>query len=226
MLVQLKPSEESFTSFVLNRLKRLDVILLCEGRTEVEIIKAVVKKLDVEVKLHIGLTDCEGIDALPRLASTVALLANLSRKLKVLSVLVDAETMNFIDRVNNIISSLRAKKLWTTSPQPIAKCDQVFQLYIKTYFRKLPLIIAVSGIKEFEFVKHCIEDHGVRLMLLERNIDSQEVLKYSEAEQIVRRNELIEIIKNSKRENTEKAFNHITCLLDALIKKSQELSYN
>ncbi|MHA1596809.1 MAG: hypothetical protein ACTSWV_04210 [Candidatus Asgardarchaeia archaeon] len=156
----------------------------------------------------------------------MALLANLSRKLKALSVLVNAESMNFIDRINSIVSSLRAKKLWTTNPQPITKCDQVFQLHIKTYFKELPLIIAVSGIKEFEFVKHCIEDHGVKLMLLERSIDSQEVLKHNEAKQIVRKNELVEIIRNSKRKNTELAFNHVICLLDALIKKSQELSCN
>ena len=73
--------------------------------------------------MHIGLTDCEGIDTLPQIASIVTLLANLSRKLKALSVLVNAKSMNFIDKINIIVSSLRAKKLWTTNPQPIAKCS-------------------------------------------------------------------------------------------------------
>jgi hypothetical protein len=38
-LLQLKPREESFYSIVFNKLPRLDIIVLCEGRTEVKVVK-------------------------------------------------------------------------------------------------------------------------------------------------------------------------------------------
>lgn len=219
MLVQLKPGEELFYKFVFNEFKRFDAMLLCEGGTEVKVVKAIIGKLGIEIKLALGLTDCEGINMVPQLAGVIALLARISRKLKVLSVLVNAETMDFIDRVESITNSLKSKGLQVSDPQPITRCNQVFQLDIKINSRTLPLIIAVNGIKEFKFAKRCIEDHAVKLMLLEGKIGSQEVLKYGEAKQIVRGNEIIENIRNSNKENIILAFNHITCLLNSLAVK-------
>lgn len=219
MLIQLKPSEEVFSELVFNRLVRLDAILLCEGKTEVEVVKAIIKKLDIKIKSTLGLTDCEGIEQIPKLASVIALLARISRKLKALMVLVDAENLDFIDRAKSITNSLRSKELQTTSLQSSAYCNNVFELQIKTNSRILPLIIAVSGVEEFGFVKHYIEDHIVKLMLLEGKIDNQEISKYSEAKQVVRGDEIINIIKESSKGDIESAFKHITCLLSYYLKK-------
>jgi len=219
MLIQLKPSEETFNKLVFDKFKRLDVVLLCEGGTEVKVVKALIRKLGIEVRLVLGLTDCEGIDLVPQLTGVIALLARVSRKLKALLVLVNAETMDFIDRVRSIVNSL-SKELQVDEPQPLAECDHVFQLRIKVDSRVLPLVVAVNGIKEFNFTKHCIEDHAVKLMLLEGKIDDQEVSKYSEAKQVVAEDEIIDIIGEAAEENVRSVFNHIVCLLNYLVRKN------
>jgi len=216
MLIQLKPSEESFSKLVFNKFKRLDAILLCEGKTEVEVVKAIIEKLGIDIKIVLGLTDCEGIDMVPSLTGAMALLARISRKLKNLSVLVNAETMDFTDRVKSIIDSLRSKELVVTGLQSLAECNHVFKFQIKTDNRVLPSIIAVNGIKEFKFTKHCIEDHVVKLMLLEDKIGHQEISKYSEAKQVARGDEIVDIIRDASKEHVKSAFNHIVCLLNYL----------
>jgi len=47
MLIQLKPSERSFDVFVLSDIKSFNVFILCEGRTEVEVIKSLCSRLGI-----------------------------------------------------------------------------------------------------------------------------------------------------------------------------------
>ncbi|MCD6514831.1 MAG: hypothetical protein J7L07_07895 [Candidatus Odinarchaeota archaeon] len=214
MIIQLKPSDVSFTEFLFNKLKKLDIILLCEGKTDVETVKAIVDKLNIEINLTIGITDCEGIDKVIPLTNAIILLARLSRKMKKLAILVNVETMDFEDRVKSIADSLNAHNLTVSELKRSAENESVFTLKIKPDGNRiLPLIVAVSGIKEFNFEKHCIEDHAVKLMLLERKISSNELSKYSEAKQIISGNEIINEIKKAHKENIKRAFSHIVHLL-------------
>jgi len=103
MLVQLKPRHEAFYGFVFDKLTRLNALILCEGKTEAEVVKEITKKLGVLSQgFSVGVTDCEGIDVVPRMTSAVLALTKLSRKLKVVVVIIDAEDMDVEGRMRRI----------------------------------------------------------------------------------------------------------------------------
>ena len=50
MLVQLKPHHEAFYRFVFDRLMRLNALVLCEGRVEVEVVRRIAGELRVSLQ--------------------------------------------------------------------------------------------------------------------------------------------------------------------------------
>ena len=169
MLVQLKPHQETFYKFVMNKLRSLDAIVLCEGKMEVKVVKRIIRKLNLEIKGFVGITNCEGISHVPVMTCVVALLARLARKLKVIAVIMDAEEMSIKDRAESMINSLRARKLNVEDLEPIN--SQVFRTFITINEKKLTLLIAINGDYTLPFEKHKIEDHIVKLMILESKIE-------------------------------------------------------
>lgn len=59
-VLQLKPREESFYTILFEKLAKVDAIILCEGRSDVEVIKAVFK-IGASGGLVINLTVCSAI---------------------------------------------------------------------------------------------------------------------------------------------------------------------
>lgn len=82
MFIQLKPREESFLALSKDLKRKFEAIVLCEGETDVKILKAVTEKIGVEAKLSIGVTDYGGIENLKDLAQTISSLMGLSGDLK------------------------------------------------------------------------------------------------------------------------------------------------
>ena len=61
-MLQLKLREESFYTILFEELAKVDAIILCEGRSDVEVVKAVFKKLiSTSGGLVIDLTVCSAI---------------------------------------------------------------------------------------------------------------------------------------------------------------------
>jgi len=69
--IQLKPREQSFISIARDLTKRLSSVVLCEGSSDVDILKAVVE----EPEVNIGITDCGGIRETYEVTRYVAVLA-------------------------------------------------------------------------------------------------------------------------------------------------------
>jgi len=215
-IVQLRPPEESFDEIIFGKLVKLDAIILCEGKTEVETVKQIIEKLSIEIPITIGLADCKGITRVPRETWAIAALVKVARKLKNIGVLVDAENQNYIDRAKSIIDSLRAKEFKVEDLKPVKNSQQVFETIICTDRKPITLTIAVSGITQYSFKKHTIENHTVKLMLLEGKIEKNTISKHEAAEEIVGREKTLEIIKQANRENIKKAYNHIIQILKQL----------
>ena len=151
MLVQLKPHHEAFYRFVFDKLMRLNVLILCEGKTEVEVVKKIAEKLGISLQdFSVGVTDCEGIEVVSRMTSSVLALARLSRRLKVMVVIIDAEDMNVKDRIRSFADGLRARGARVSNPSPID--DQVYSVKITVENRALAMIIAINGVFTFEII--------------------------------------------------------------------------
>lgn len=215
-IVQLKPLEESFMKIVFGKLTRLDAIILCEGKTEVETVKHIVNKLNIEVPITIGLADCEGITEVPKAVIAVASLAKVARKLRNIGVIVDAENQSHINRAKSIIDSLEARGFKVEDLRTVEGSQQVFETTIRTDEKTVALTIAVSGITHYPFRKHTIENHAVELMLLEGKIEENTINKHETAEEIVNKEKTLETIKQANRENIEKAYNHVIQILKQL----------
>ena len=84
MIGQLKPYRDSFYTFIFSGVKRFDALLLCEGRTDAEVVEELIRKLGIEGRKSVAVTDCEGVDKLYDVAAAIALMVRVFRKVRYL----------------------------------------------------------------------------------------------------------------------------------------------
>ncbi len=212
MLVQLKPHHEAFYRFVFDKLMRLNALILCEGKTEVEVVKKIAEKLGISLQdFSVGVTDCEEIEVVSRMTSAVLALARLSRRLKVMVVIIDAEDMNVKDRIRSFVDGLRARGtqigVQVFNPSPIN--DQVYSVKVIVENRTLAMIIAINGVFTLSFQRHKLEDHAVKLLLLSGKMSDEDLERYKDSKEVIGRNRIVELIEDSNEEHVKCAFNHI-----------------
>ncbi len=178
-ITQLKPREEAFMKILMD-VKRLDIIVICEGRSDVEVYKSVLRKLasEVERKVSIGFTDAEGLDNIPELATAIATLSKHSRKLKALVIAIDADEYRAEDRASGLVDSLRARGIVVESFEKRGLYDQVYVVNISSNGRRLKALILINGDFTIPAKKHMLEDHCVKLLDIpvERSINSSKEL--------------------------------------------------
>lgn len=215
LIGQLKPSRDSFDTFVFSGVKRFDVFVLCEGKTDAEVIKEIVRKLGVRVGKAMAITDCEGIDRLYGFAAVVALLVRLFRKVKVLGVVVDADRLGVDGRLGSLVDSLSSKGLEVAYGGQVS--GQTFELFLEEV--GIPVYVAINAVEEYRYLKHELEDHIVKLLELEGKIDRDDVAKASTAEEYLfsRGYEVLEVVKSAAKQNVEKALNHLVTLLNCIL---------
>ncbi|MCS7365130.1 MAG: hypothetical protein NDF54_06830 [archaeon GB-1867-035] len=214
MLIQLKPREESFTTILFQRLRKLDTLLLCEGKTETKVIKAIIKKLGIQLHGNVGVTDSEGINQLYNLTYILTLLISKTfKKVRKLAILLDSEQMAIEERVKSLVDSLKAKGYNINNIEKT--CHQTY----KINGIKPPIYVSINGIHSLNhFQKHTIEDHGA-ILLSKLNPNIKEKIKTAkDAQEIIHKEELVPLIEKSKPEQVKQAFNHIYCLLNQISK--------
>ncbi len=210
MLIQLKPRENSLIEILFRKLPRVDALVLCEGKTESEVVKTIIKKLKFDVKKVVGVTDCEGINTLYSISSVMVVLTKLFKRIKTLGVVLDSEKLTVQERIKSFVDSLRAKGLKINEPQQV--CHQTFVLCVENY--DLKIYVSISGVHKFSnFKKHTIEDHGVLLLLLKNPNLKNLIGKSKTAQEIISKDTLLNLIRESGEEDLRKTFPHICCLL-------------
>ncbi len=214
-IVQLKPMENSFYDFVFGKLKRLRGIILCEGVSDVEVVKAIIRKLGLSVR-DIGITDCSGVTNEPKVAQAIASLVGIARKLETIALIIDANKSSFSSRIESIVDSLRSRGVNIVSYHTIYN-ERVYKVVVSG--KKFAIIVAINGIVDYGFSKYELEDHVIKLLLLENVLGANKLSMYTSAKELLRDNgyasinDIIELIENSMRDHVEKAFNHIMVLL-------------
>jgi len=212
-LHQLKPLHESFYNIIFGKLRSLDAIIVCEGATEAEIVKVIAKKLKLGESLKLGVTDSEGLTNVPKVTSAVVVLVTLARRLKAIGVLVDAENMDSLSRARSIVDSMRSQNINVNHLKPLesGECTNVYEASIVS--SQVKLVIVVSGDPSLPFKTHTIEDHGVKLKILGGHISIEELSNYENAKEIMRREDLIREVEQSKPEHVREAFKNIYCAI-------------
>jgi len=74
--IQLKPHQESFYVIVFEKLAPLGAVILCEGHSDAEVAKRILKKMESEgviggISLKVGFTDVGGRDNVPRMLDAI-----------------------------------------------------------------------------------------------------------------------------------------------------------
>jgi len=209
MIAQLKPFEDSFYQMVFHKLKKIDVLVLCEGKTETELIKALLNKMHkLETLKVIGITDCQGINNIPQLTQALLSLIKLSRKLKTVAILIDAETETPQNRIRMIMDSLKSRGI-KISREPEKCCKQTYKTIISVNNKKVILIVSISGIFTTPKERHTIEDHIVKLI----------------GEQKVRENKsrllevTLKVLEKADVKKLKQAFPHIYCMFINIFKE-------
>ncbi len=224
-ILQLKPKEASFLEMARNLTRRrLDIIFICEGKRDVEVLKGVIEKIFDDLPSNIAVTDCEGKDTISEVTLYTATLAEVSRKLRVISILIDADDKSKLEKANSIVNSLRAR-VENISIKEIE--EDIFK--IQSRFN-VKILVKVAGDFSLPYEKHTIDDYIVKLLILENEIQDADLKKYYNAKELV--NDFLEnnnnvstkdLILQAEEENVQKAFENIIRYLNISLKFLDEV---
>jgi DNA-binding Lrp family transcriptional regulator len=166
--IQLKLLRESFY-LVFGKLAPLSAVVLCEGHSDAEVAKRILKKMESEgvigrILLKVGFADVGGRDNVPRMLDAILSLTRSSRRLKDIVVVIDGDEYSVDDRVKSIVDSLTSRGALIEGLQRDDVSNQVYISRVTVDKRSLRLLIAVNGDYSMPFKRRCLEDHCVKLM--------------------------------------------------------------
>lgn len=209
-LIQLKPMRESFFEFCKKALK-FNSILICEGKSDSELVKVLSKKIGVDLK-GVGITDCEGVNNLTEIVGYIISLSKISKRVKKLIVLIDMDEYSPEDRIESLENALRSKGL----DLKFSKVNR--SIYETEIESSRKLIVLLLGIPELRIKRKCIEDHSVEVMILTGKLNERDLIGKSSSKEILEelRISQIEIIEKSDAEILSKSFSSLVRVLKSL----------
>ena len=212
-IVQLKPKENSFYELSKIVKKGIDAIILCEGKRDVNVLKGILLKFFEDLDKVVAIADCESKDSVMDFAKDVVVLSSMSRRLKTIAVVIDADEYTPEKRAESVKNSMQSI---TGSPVELAEInesDDMFELKSQKFNTKAFVKIADDFSLPYE--KHTIDDLVLQLLFLEGKADKNSMDAFRTAKEFV--NEVVEcdrisikeLILNSKSENVERSFHNI-----------------
>jgi len=196
-------------------MKHCDIFVLCEGRSDAEVFKLLIHKLNVEFDKNVAITDCEGRDELYEIASILVTLKKLFRKVKSLAVVVDADGMEYEARFQSLLDSLKSKGFEVSRIERLT--DQLYKL-IHSECGALQIYIAINGVMEYKFAKHELEDHAVKLLELTGKLARSEIERSDSAKSVLNamNTSVVSVIENTENTLVEQAISHLATLIKHL----------
>lgn len=187
------------------------MIILCEGKKDVETIKALINKMKMQCR-NVGITDCEGVSVLKEIAVYVATLARIARKLDKIALIIDADEQTTEKRAHLLLESLRAHGL------DIKETLQISQSLYRVRLNNNSLILKIAGISELPFQRHMMDDHLVKLLLINGSLNDQQLGSARDAKMVIAKQESAHlIIEKSLKENVEQAYSNVIEFLKVAI---------
>ncbi|RLF21592.1 MAG: hypothetical protein DRN15_10900 [Thermoprotei archaeon] len=215
MVLNLKPYAESFLE-ILRSVRRVNVIVLCEGARDAETLKIVARRLGLEDH-DVAITDCEGINTLRRdlLPTVLALIiGKVVHKAKIVATLIDSNELSIEDRFRGFIDGVKSRGYEPKDIKKVCHSTWISSLSIPSLGRKISFIISISGLPEKfpNFKSHTIEDHILYLKMLEGRVNDSLLITAQNAKELIKPSD-IDLLHEAETDSLEKAFNHIACLL-------------
>ena len=177
MFLQLKPWGQSFLQLARDFTRRCSGIVLCEGKSDAEAIKVAAEVLGFKFRGTLAITDCGGVSGVREVAEYVAVLAHVSRKLKVISVVIDADECSLAERAYSIISSLKARGV------DVEGFSEIHEGVFKGNLPAASLVVCVLGLMELPFRRHCLEDHFVKVLLIDGKLRESDLERFESSKE-------------------------------------------
>ncbi|OYT37308.1 MAG: hypothetical protein B6U89_07525 [Desulfurococcales archaeon ex4484_58] len=214
-IVQLKPYEEAFYSMA-RRIRRLDSIIVCEGKSDAKILKSIVKKIGVECRVTIGVSHGEGQPSVDELVEYVIVLSRLSKRLRSIGLVINSEELTPHNKYLRIINKLERRRsdMGFSSIEEIVVKENFYVLRIIFDQKEIILLIAISGLSEYPFKHHMIEDHALELAFKEGRLNESIIGNLdSSKDAFQNENEIISLINEADKENVIVSFHHLVELI-------------
>ena len=199
----------SIDSFNLIILKKIDYLIIVEGNVEAKLVKHIMSEF-ISIEADIGISNAKGIDNVKYMIQVITTLIKLTKKIKAVGIIIDAERKNPKERFESIINSLRAQH--GKKAVEILKEENPFMINVlgKRF------IIFVSYI-DYPYEIHAIEDYFVCILLETGKITKYELKKYKSGKEILEKKGInpLELLA-SEKEIRRKCFQELIDFLTIL----------
>ena len=218
-LLQLKPKENAFYEMAKSIKGKLDIIFVCEGKRDAEILKGVLSKVFGTTDKNLAVTDCEGKDSVKEIAKDIIALSSVSKHLKAVPIIIDADDDTPAKRAESLSNSIRTTTRFTDVDIFEISRD-IFELRSREF--RVKAFVKVIGDFSLPYERHTIDDYVLRLLTLEGLVDERKIEGYNTAKDCI--NEFIEskgttvkeLILSAQPENVQKAFENIVKYLETV----------
>jgi len=125
-IIPLKPKENSFYELSKTVKKGIDAIILCEGKRDADVLEGILHKFFESLDRVVAIANCESKDSVMDFAKDVVALSSISRRLKTIAVVIDADEYTPKERAEAVKNSMQSI---TGSPVELIKIDSdIFEL--------------------------------------------------------------------------------------------------
>lgn len=195
---------------------KLKVMILCEGDEDERDLNALSNKLSIPIPGDIGLTSCGGVDQLQEFARYVAALANVSRTLRRIVLIVDADKSTVEQRIQSLIQSLESHNMHIENLELVS--GSIYRASVRSLSGNLNFLVKIAGEMGLPFERHEREDYAVRLLIINGEITVNKLtgsLKSSDFLNNCNKNSA-KIIQDSPEGNVRQAYENLLNLLQML----------
>lgn len=202
---------DNFIRLARNMIK-LDVLMLCEGSDDIDTLKTLIGKLNVQLPRHIGVSDCGGDSKLKELAPIVAMICRLSKRTRKIVLIVDANTRTAQQRVNSLKQSLESHHV------RIENLHQVSDSIYGATFERFDFLIKAVGKVDLPFKSHEMEDYAVYLLRVKGEVEDSQLVGFCKASDFIEEygKKADVIIEESEESDVREAYENIIDLLNTL----------
>lgn len=210
--------EETRTLIQLARglIGKLNVMILCEGAEDERDLNTLTNKLSIAIPMGTGLTCCGGVDQLQEFARYVAALANVSRTLRRVVLIIDADTFTPEQRIRSLEQSLECHNIHLENLELVT--GSIYKACARSLFGKLNFLVKIAGEMNLPFTRHEREDYAVRLLILNNEVTVGSLTGFSKPSDFLNNYNKgsDKIIQDSPEPNVRQAYENIINLLQML----------
>ena len=189
-----------------------EVSVLCEGTDDINVLTTLIEKMGIQISKNVRLNDCGGTSELQKLASIVATLARLSKRLERIVLIVDADTYTPRERADSLRQSLNSHEVDTK--EPVAVSGSIY----RAESERLDFLIKITGKMDISFPRHEMEDYAVHLLIVREEVRESELSEFQKSSDFLEHygKKADTIIRESQEVDVKRTYENVINLLTML----------